>query len=179
MTAENLRYAFGGESQAFQRYQVWGDVAAEEGYEKVALLFKAVAFAEQVHAGNHFRALENVKGDFLVAAGAGFGIGSTAENLAGAIAGENHEVEQMYPAFSQVAKNQKENDAIKSFHYALEAEKAHAKIFAEAKEAVEQEQDFAVESIHVCQECGFTVKDEVPDYCPICGEEEEIFKAFE
>ncbi len=178
MTAENLRSAFAGESQAYQRYQVWGDRAEKEGFPGVGLLFKAVAFAEQVHAGNHFEVLENVKGDFLVAAGAGFGIGKTAENLKDAIAGEKHEIEQMYPAFSQVAKNQKESEAIKSFHYALEAEKAHAELFSLAKKALDSGRNFEVDSFQVCEVCGYTVKAEAPDKCPVCGKEAEKFREF-
>src|SRR6056297_1902967 len=122
ITAENLRSAFGGESQAYQRYKVWGDKAEQDGYPNVALLFRAIAYAEEVHAGNHFTAHGNIEGDFLVASGAGFGLGSTAENLEGAIAGENFEIEQMYPTYHLVANDQDESDAVKSFHYALEAE---------------------------------------------------------
>jgi len=72
MTAENLRSAYGGESQAYQRYMVWGEKAEDDGFPNVGVLFEAIAYAEQVHAANHFKALENVKGDHLVASGAVF-----------------------------------------------------------------------------------------------------------
>ncbi len=177
-TAGNLRSAYGGESQAYQRYIVWGEKAKEDGYPNVATLFEAIAYAEQVHAGNHFEALENKKGDFLVASGAVFGLGDTAENLEGAIAGEDYEIEQMYPSFHLVAKNQKENDAIVSFHYALEAEKIHSKLYSEAKKAVEAGNDYDLEYVSVCSVCGHTVKDYTPDQCPICGVKGEKFKEF-
>ena len=178
MTAENLRSAFGGESQAYQRYQVWADKAEEDGFPKVALLFRAIADAEQVHASNHFSAHENVEGDHLVASGGVFGVGTTAENLEGAIAGEDHEIEQMYPAYKLVAEDQGEKDAIKSFHYALEAEKIHSKLYSEAKEAVEQEEDYDIESVHVCQVCGHTITDGAPEQCPVCGADKEEYKDF-
>nr|WP_245684713.1 ferritin family protein [Orenia metallireducens] len=54
MTAQNLRSAFGGESQAYQRYKVWARKTEKDGFPKVALLFDAIAYAEEVHAGNHF-----------------------------------------------------------------------------------------------------------------------------
>ncbi|MFO7820205.1 MAG: rubrerythrin family protein [Halanaerobacter sp.] len=179
MTAENLRSAFGGESQAYQRYQVWADKAEEDGYPNVALLFRAVADAEQVHASNHFHAHDNVEGGFLVASGAEFGIGSTEENLAGAIAGEDHEIEQMYPAYKTVAQEQDENEAIKSFHYALEAEKIHSDFFSQAKEAVAQEEDFDIEAVDICQTCGHTSIDGAPDKCPVCGADKEEYKKFQ
>lgn len=178
MTAQNLRSAFGGESQAYQRYQVWGDKAEQDGYPNVALLFKAIAYAEQVHAGNHFQAHENISGDFLVASGAGFGLGPTAENLEGAIAGENFEIEQMYPSYENVAKQQNEKDAIRSFHYAVEAEKIHSKLYTEAKEAVEAGNDYDLEYVSVCEVCGHTVKDGTPEKCPICGAPRDQFEEF-
>lgn len=178
MTAENLRSAFGGESQAYQRYMVWGRKAEEDGFSNVGLLFKAIAYAEEVHAGNHFEAHGNIAGDFLVASGAGFGLGSTAENLEGAIAGENFEIQQMYPTYHLVAKDQNEKDALRSFHYALEAEKTHARLYSEAKEAVEAGNDYDLEYVSVCKVCGHTVKDGTPDKCPICGAPKGEFKEF-
>ncbi|GAB6137738.1 rubrerythrin family protein [Halanaerobaculum tunisiense] len=178
ITAENLRSAFGGESQAYQRYKVWGDKAEQDGYPNVALLFRAIAYAEEVHAGNHFKAHGNLEGDFLVASGAGFGLGPTAENLKGAIAGENFEIEQMYPTYHLVASDQDESDAVRSFYYALEAEKIHSKLYSAAKEAVEAGEDYDLEYVSVCEECGHTVKDNAPDQCPICGAGKEDFKEF-
>ena len=178
ITAQNLRSAFGGESQAYQRYLVWGNKAEEDGFPNVGLLFRAIAYAEEVHAGNHFVAHDNIEGDFLVASGAGFGLGSTTENLAGAIAGENFEIEQMYPTYYLVAREQQEKDASLSFHYALEAEKIHSKLYSEAKEAVEAGDDYQLDYVSVCKICGHTVKDGTPDRCPICGATQEEFKEF-
>ncbi|HKL75939.1 MAG TPA: rubrerythrin family protein [Halanaerobiales bacterium] len=178
MTAQNLRSAFGGESQAYQRYKVWGDKAEEDGYPNVGLLFRAIAYAEEVHASNHFEALDNVDGDFLVASNAGYGIGDTVENLEGAREGELFEINQMYPSYQLVAKEQKENEAIRSFHYAIEAEKIHAKMFLDAKDSVKKGNDIELESVSVCEVCGHTVKDGTPDECPICQAKKEEFKEF-
>ncbi len=178
MTVQNLQSAFGGESQAYQRYIVWGNKAEEDGFPNVGLLFKAIAYAEQVHAGNHFEVLENVEEEALVASGAVFGLGTTAENLEGAKEGEDFEIEQMYPAYHLVAKDQGESDASVSFYYALEAEKTHSNLFGEAKEAVESGNDYDLESVSVCEVCGHTVKDNTPDECPICGVGSEEFKKF-
>ena len=179
MTATNLRSAHGGESMAYQRYRVWGAKAAEEGFPNVARLFDAIAFAEQVHAGNHFKELRNEDGDFLVASMAGFGLGETVENLAGAIDGELFEVTEMYPAYVETANLQSESGAKRSFHYALEAEKIHAAMFTQAKQAVEGGHDIELGPIRVCDNCGYTHEGETPDRCPVCGVSGERFKAFE
>lgn len=178
MTAENLRSAYVGESMAYQRYKIWGQKAAEEGFENVALLFEAIAYAEEVHAGNHFTAHENVEGGFLAAGGGEFGLGTTSENLVGAIAGEEAEIDQMYPAYSIVAKEQGESDAVRSFHYALEAEQIHAKLFKDAKEHVDNGEDIELEYVSICEVCGHTVVDSLPNKCPVCGEPSSVFKKF-
>jgi len=178
MTAQNLRSAYAGESMAYQRYKVWGQKANEEGFENVALLFDAIAYAEEVHAGNHFAAHDNVEGDFLVAGGGEFGLGTTSENLVGAIEGEEGEVEQMYPTYSIVAKEQGESDAVRSFHYALEAEQIHAKLFRNAKKQVDNGEDIELEYVTICEVCGHTVVDGLPDKCPVCGEPSSAFRKF-
>ncbi len=179
MTAANLRSAHGGESMAFQRYTVWGARAAEEGFPNVARLFEAIAFAEQVHAGNHFRELADENGDSLVASMVGFGLGKTVENLGGAIDGELFEVTEMYPAYVETANLQAESGAKRSFLYALEAEKIHAAMFTQAKQAVETDHDIELGPIQVCGRCGYTHEGETPDRCPVCGVSGERFKTFE
>ena len=107
MTQQNLQSAFAGESQAHMRYLIFAEVAEKEGMLNVARLFRTIAYAEHVHAQNHLRELA--------------GIGKTLENLDTAIAGETFEIDEMYPAYNEVAKLQKESGAQKSMHYALEA----------------------------------------------------------
>jgi rubrerythrin len=178
MTASNLRNAHGGESMAHMRYKVWGARAVEEGYPNVARLFEAVAFAEEVHGSNHFKELRNEKGDHAVNAGAGFGLGETSENLQGAIDGELYEVQEMYPVYLEGAKLQQESGAQRSFHYALEAEKIHAAMFQEAKQAVDSGKDVELGAIQVCDNCGYTHEGDAPDRCPVCGVAKDRFRTF-
>jgi len=179
MTAQNLRSAHGGESMAHMRYKVWADRAEEEGYQNVARLFMAIAFAEQVHGSNHFRELGDEAGAFLVASGAGFGLGTTSENLQGAIEGEEFEINEMYPVYLNAAQLQKEKGAERSFHYALEAEKIHAAMYREAKQAVDGGKDLELGPVQICDNCGYTHEGEAPDKCPVCGVAKDRFKTFE
>ena len=164
MTEGNLKAAFAGESQAHMRYLIFAEVAEREGKPNIARLFRAIAYAEQVHAANHLRELGMVKG--------------TPENLAEAIAGETFEVEEMYPAYNKVAELQGEEGAQRSTHYALEAEKIHAQMYTKAKEAAEKGQDIELKTVYICPVCGYTVEGEAPEYCPICGAPRDKFKAF-
>jgi len=164
MTQANLETAFAGESQARMKYTAFANKAEREGYPQVAKLFRAIAYAEQVHAINHLRELG--------------GIGSTADNLAAAVGGENFENTEMYPAFDAVAKLQEEKGAIRSIHFALEAEKIHEALYGEAKESVAAGQDIEADSVYVCPVCGHTATDEAPDTCPICGLPKKKYRQF-
>lgn len=178
MTADFLRSAYGGESMAHMRYLIWGALASKEGFPNISRLFGAIAYAERAHADNHFKVLDKQVGDYTVPAGAVFGVQKTAENLQGAINGELHEVEQMYPVYLETARFQEEKGAERAFHYALEAEKIHARLFQEAQDMVKQGKDIAVNDIYICPICGYTETGEVPDMCPVCGAKKELFKKF-
>ena len=164
MTEENLKAAFAGQSQAHMRYLIFAEVAEKEGKPNIARLFRAIAYAEQVHATNHYRELGMIR--------------DLPKNLEVAIAGETYEVEEMYPAYLSVAELQKEEGAKRAFHYALEAEKIHAKLYQRAKEAAEQGKDLELGTVYICPICGYTVEGKAPDYCPVCGAPKDKFKAF-
>lgn len=178
MTADFLRSAYGGESMAHMRYLGWADKADKDGFPHIARLLRAVAFAEQVHATNHFVVLNGEAGDSTVAAGAVFGMKDTAENLTGAIMGEEHEVDQMYPVYYEAARFQGEKDAMRTFNFALQAEKQHAALFRQARLTAENFKDMSFSAIHVCSVCGHTVTEEAPDNCPVCGLPREKYVRF-
>lgn len=179
MTSDFLHSAYGGESMAHMRYLIWADVADKEGFPNVGRLFRAIAYAESVHAGNHFKEIGGTEpADATVTAGGVFGYGKTAENLQGAINGELHEVEQMYPVYLNAAEFQSESGAKRSFHFALEAEKIHADLFQKALDAVKAGKDIELKKIYICPVCGHTVLDEAPEKCPVCGAKKEMYKEF-
>ncbi len=178
MTGDFLRSAYGGESMAHMRYLIWGDHAAKQGMPNIARLFRGISYAEQVHATNHFMELCEQQGGATVTAGAVFGVGSLVENLQGAIDGEIHEIEQMYPVYLQTAQFQQENGAERSFRYALEAEKIHARMFKAAQDNARLGKDMELGNMHVCSICGYTGAGVMPDICPTCGVKKELFKLF-
>ncbi len=178
MTQENLRSAFGGESQAHMRYRIWADKAEKDGFPTVARLFMATSDAEQVHATLHFKALRDIPGDFSVVSGGGFGLGTTSENLAGGIAGEMFEVSQMYPAYLSVAEMQGEKEAVRAMKYAVAAEQVHADRYIEAKEAVDAGKDLEAKVIELCPVCGYITLTGEEDTCPLCQAKRSVFIAY-
>uniref|UniRef100_UPI002FE1C393 rubrerythrin family protein n=1 Tax=Muricomes intestini TaxID=1796634 RepID=UPI002FE1C393 len=154
-------------------------VADKEGFPNVGRLFRAISHAERVHASNHFKEIDGTEPvDATVPAGGVFCYGKTAENLQGAINGELHEVEQMYPVYLNAAEFQNESGAKRSFHFALEAEKIHADLFQKALDAVKAGKDIELKKIYICPVCGHTVLDEAPEKCPVCGAKREMYKEF-
>ncbi len=164
MTAAFLREAFAGESQAHLRYLVYADVAEHEGLPNTARLFRAASLSEQIHAANHLRVLG--------------GVGTTAQNLKAAFSGESFEVAEMYPAYAEVAKLQEEKGALTSMTRALEAEKVHAKLYAQAEQSVETKKDMELKQVYVCQVCGYTMEGDMPERCPVCGAVHTRFEKF-
>jgi rubrerythrin len=128
--------------------------------------------------GKLVEVLKDQVGDSTVAAGGVFGNKNIVDNLQGAINGELHEVNQMYMVYYETAKIQNESEAQKSFLYALEAEKIHAKMFQYAQDQAKDGKDITDESVYICPICGFTEIGDNADKCPVCGAKREIFKKF-
>lgn len=164
MTEKNLRDAFAGESMAHMKYQIYSSIAEKEGFPNVAKLFKAIAYAELVHTRNHLKELG--------------GVNDSVANLQDAYDGETYEIEEMYPAYKVVAELQEEKGAVRSTHYALEAEKIHAAMYDDAKKTVMEKQDIEIGTIYVCDVCGWTHDGELPEKCPICQAPQSKILAF-
>ncbi len=164
MTEKFLNDAFAGESMAHMKYLHFADKAEEEGLTEMARMFRAIAYAERVHAGNHLGVLGGLK--------------STSDNIQSCINGETFEINEMYPAYNAVAKLQDEEGAVRSTYYALEAEKIHADWSKMAKEAVDKGEDVKVGTIQICSVCGHTREGDAPDKCPICGASKDKFVQF-
>ncbi len=164
-TAENLKSAFAGESQANRMYTAFARKAEAEGLNQIARLFRAAAVAETVHALAHFRVMGGVK--------------TTLENLQTAIDGEGYEFTTMYPAFVAEAVHEGQTRAEKSFKNAMAVEKIHHTLYSEALASAQSGKDLPPADIHVCDVCGYTVAGDAPDRCPICGANRNRFTKVE
>ncbi|MDD8020965.1 MAG: rubrerythrin family protein [Acidobacteriota bacterium] len=164
ITENTLKEALSGESQAHLRYKFYAEQARKENLSNIARLFEAASWSEQVHATNYLKVLD--------------GEGKTADNLDKAVQGETFEVEEMYPAYLAMAKEQGENKAATFYQFALAAEQVHASLYSRAKEAAAQGKDVELPEIYVCPVCGFTMEGESPERCPVCGAPKNKFVAF-
>src|SRR5262249_8591242 len=126
-TAQNLKDAFAGESQANRRYLYFAQKADVEGFNDVSAVFRSTAEGETGHAHGHLEFLEAV-GDPAT----GEPIGDTSLNLKASIAGETHEYTDMYPGMAKTARGEGFDEIADWFETLAKAEKSHAGRFQKA-----------------------------------------------
>jgi rubrerythrin len=153
-TLENLKTAFAGESQANRKYLAFARKAEQEGYPQIAKLFRAAAEAETIHALGHFQNLG--------------GVGSTADNLREAIAGETYEYSEMYPPMLEQAEREGHR-AKTMFGYATKAEKVHATLYQQALDLLLSGSDLTGVELYLCPVCGNIELGKPTEKCFICG----------
>jgi rubrerythrin len=173
ITVQNLMTAFEGESNAHAKYTEFAAKADDEGFCGIASLFRAAARAEQIHAANHARVI-NQSGGRAECEIRPVEVNSTLENLKAALSGENFEAYTMYPGFLEEAVERKNTSAIKAFTGALEAEKTHVRLFGQAIAllAAKEKNSWIGEArdFYVCPVCGYTSEtEEEHERCPVCN----------
>lgn len=169
---ENLRAAFDNESHAHIRYIEFAAKADGEGWHGVASLFRAAARAEEIHASNHGRILHQIGADSHFKP-VNVEVSTTLENVRTALAGELSEVDTIYPIYLELARTARDVAAVRTFSWALAAEKTHARLFNEALALLEIEDEDSwitmPRDFHVCPVCGYTSEHDAPEeICPTC-----------
>lgn len=179
IVGRNLSYAFEGESNAHSRYTSFARRADADGLRGAASLFRAAARAELIHANNHARIIQQMGGSpqaqiFAV------NVRSTLQNLKAARAGEQHEIQAIYPRYVRQAQAHASIAAARSFVWALEAEKTHAHLYGKAIAHLEDSGPDSwhsqSRSFYVCSLCGFTSEPLNVDRCPVCSGSSERFE---
>lgn len=170
IAVSNLLTAYQNEISAHARYKAYAAKAEEEGYYGAASLFRAAARAEQIHAGNHARVIRHM-GAEASAEIQPFRVKSTFENLKAALDGEQSEIDDLYPAFLLSAASKLETTAMRSFKWAMESERTHARLYEEAVATFLAGTGWTREQLdfYVCRLCGYTARTQEADNCPACN----------
>ena len=167
-TEKNLMAAFSGESEARNKYTYFASKAKKEGFEQIAALFLKTAENEKEHAKLWFKELD--------------GIGSTAENLAAAAAGENYEWTDMYDGFAKTAEAEGFHELAAKFRLVAAIEKHHEERYRALLHNVETAQVFEKSEVKVweCRNCGhIVVGTAAPELCPTCAHPQSYFEIHE
>ena len=164
-TEKNLETAFAGESQARNKYTYFASKAKKEGFEQIAALFLKTAENEKEHAKLWFKELD--------------GIGSTAENLAAAAAGENYEWTDMYDGFAKTADEEGFHELAEKFRGGAAIETQHEERYRALLKNVQMQEVFAKSEVKVweCRNCGhIVVGTQAPEVCPVCAHPRAYFE---
>ncbi|HEY4744845.1 MAG TPA: rubrerythrin family protein [Desulfuromonadaceae bacterium] len=177
-TEQNLLKSFAGESQARNRYSYFASAARKEGYVQIADIFEETANQEKEHAKRFFSFLEG--GDLEISACFPAGrVGTTAENLLAAAAGEYEEHSDLYPAFAAIAREEG-FPAIAALWTAVSvAEKQHEKRYRDLLANIEADRVFKRDSEVVwrCRNCGYLhTGTAAPDACAACVHPKDHFE---
>jgi rubrerythrin len=177
-TEKNLLTAFSGESQARNRYTYFSGQARKEGFVQICDIFSETADQEREHAKRLFKFLEGGEVEITAAFPAGV-IGTTAENLHEAAAGENYEWTEMYPGFAKIAREENLDQIAKVFEAIAVAEKQHERRYLALMENIKNGTVFKKEDKVVwrCRNCGYLHEGhEAPDTCPACAHPKAHFE---
>ena len=163
-TKENVYTAFIGEAKAYFRLLAYAEKAKEEEIPQIALLFRAIAEAEKIHAMRHLNLVKDIV------------VKDTDTNLKMSFKREKSVSENDYPDFIKDAEEEGETAAALVFSHARDAESVHMKLYDRAIYHVIRDE---VKAYHVCGVCGYVTDKNIPDKCPICGAGSDKFKTVE
>ena len=177
-TEKNLLKAFAGESQARNRYTFFSSQAKKEGYEQIAWIFADTADNEKEHAKRFFTFLEG--GDVEVTASFPTGpIGTTAENLKAAAAGEHMEWGALYPDFAEVAEKEGFAEIARVFRMISSVESGHEKRYLALLRNIEEGKVFKrdVSMRWRCRNCGYVHEGPgAPEECLACAHPQAYYE---
>jgi rubrerythrin len=178
-TEKNILTAFSGESQARNRYTYFAKQAKKEGFEQIMAIFEETANQEKEHAKRLFKMLEGGEVEITASFPAGV-IGTTAENLKEAAAGENYEHSSMYPEFAATARKEGFTEIADIFEAIAVAEQHHEKRYLDLLANIENDRVFKrdrEETVWCCRNCGYRhVGASAPDLCPACAHPQAHFE---
>ncbi len=172
-TAENLLKAFAGESQARNRYTYYAAAAEQEGYIRIAQVFRETAMNEESHARRFFGYLcDTFHGEEVpLSAGYPVGMATTEQNLGYAAAGEHDEWSHLYPTFGDIAEQEGFPEIAACFRFVAKAEVRHEARYNTLRENLRAgtlfQKDEEVE--WKCEHCGYVHTGKTaPEVCPTC-----------
>ncbi len=177
-TEKNILTAFAGESQARNRYTYYASQAKKEGYVQISNFFEETANHEKEHAKRLYKFLEGGEVEITGAFPAGI-IGTTAENLKGAAAGENFEYTTMYPEFAAIAEEEGFPEIAVVMRSIAKAEKMHETRYLALLANIEAEKVFKKDQPvkWKCNNCGYIHEGtDAPEMCPACAHPKKHFE---
>ncbi|MDE5854242.1 MAG: rubrerythrin family protein [Ruminococcus sp.] len=173
-TRINLMRAFAGECQARQRYYMSAVKAEQQKLIVLERMFKFTAGQEEQHAIVFFNLLKESAGQSIdITAGYPADVFSEIQQLLdSAKKDEEHESDNIYPEFAQIARQEGFMNIAEKFEMISKIENSHRERFAYYGQLMHDNMLFRSESteeVWVCLNCGHIhIGSEPPQKCPVC-----------
>lgn len=164
-TLAALQFAYGREVANEHRYGAFARRAAEEGCVRPAVLFTALARAEEVSVRSIARALEGL-GVTPADGNEAYTVAGTGANLENSITREAFDRRTAFPKLMDCARAECRYDELACMKYACDAAATHAMRLAEALSGIDEPAGSC--TYYVCPDCGRVQSEITARHCD-CG----------
>lgn len=172
VSIDNLKTAHAAAAKNIDWYDKFSKQAQKENLGDIAVLFKALARSEKVHA-DMFASLLKTKGVEVAAPVAEpLPAGKARQYLKRAASSEAVE-QSILATFEKVATDEQFAEAAELFRRSRGADERHARLLSRA---IEMETNFARLPYVMCPECGYIVGSDKMDSCLVCKLPKEKFQ---
>jgi rubrerythrin len=172
VTTQNLQTSYGSAKKRALWYSRFVQAADKEKLTNVALLFKAIARSEEVHAANHAVLLRSRGIEPIEQPIDSVPLGVTRQSLKMGLSMESFECESLYPSMIRTAEIEKWPEVATQFRQTKEADARHAELL---KQASDYAGNISRVTYYICPGCGYIVTSEKTELCPICSTKNEKF----
>jgi rubrerythrin len=178
-TIANLKARYTEEMSQIDKYYKYALKAKEDKFDKIALMFTALAKSETVQARN-FKLVLDKLGVIFTAPIVNNEAHSTFENLLESYKSETYDIQVSYPICIADAKEENVPDALESFSWAKNDDSAHMGYYYVGITAYGNKSEITLpEKWYVCPKCGETFAEaDIQDPCPICKTPKNKFFEF-
>ena len=172
VTMGNLQTAYGAELKRSLWYDRFSKQAMKENLGDIAILFRALAHSEKVHAEAAAKLLRSKGIEPIEPAIDSIVPGKAKQYLKLSLSNENLE-QNIYAADTAKAQEEHFTEAAEWFRRALEADARHARLL---KKAIELETNFARLPYLMCPECGYIMGSDKMEECLVCKTKKDRFQ---
>jgi rubrerythrin len=173
ITTENLQIAYGKSVKYQHMYALFAERAAKERLKNIALLYRAIARSEEIHATKHATLLHSRGSEAKFPEMDSLAIGTTLQTLKMALSSEEIEVESMYPNLLRTAQLEKDTAAIEQFSNTKDADARQTVLL---QEAIDKGLNIQTVPYIVCTGCGYIMTSDATDECPTCHAKKSMFE---
>jgi rubrerythrin len=167
MTMTNLMDAYNRESNVRADYLAWAQKADQQGYHKVAELFRGAAKSEEIRIAHYAKNITKL-GAMPAITGETPVVKDTSENLSAAIKEINYETGSLYPKYLVQSQTDNIPAGTMSFNSAIKIRGNQKTIFEKAVMNLESWKKTSG-GFYVCTVCGNLTENLNFAKCEVCG----------